>query len=174
MFMKLLVFSSIVAVTLFTSCGNNKNSTGNSTGGTTDSSIMKYDSSKIATHIVILDAEGADVIDSTAEIENLAAGFSWTEGPLYIAEDDYVLFSDIPANKVMKWKEGQGVTTYLHPSGYTGDSAKAPKNEPGSNGLILDKNGKLVLCQHGDRRIARMKTALSDPKPQFETVADRY
>lgn len=74
----------------------------------------------------------------------------------------------------MKWKEGVGISTFLHPSGYTGDSAKAPKNEPGSNGLILDKNGRLVLCQHGDRRIARMTSPLSDPKPQFETIADRY
>ena len=145
--MKLLLVTSIVAVSLFTSCGNNNNSNGNSTGGTTDSTTMKQDSSKAATRIVILDTEGADIIDSTVEIENLAGGFSWTEGPLYVADGDYVLFSDIPANKVMKWKEGQGVTTYLHPSGYTGDSAKAPKNEPGSNGLLLDKNGKLVLCQ---------------------------
>ena len=49
-----------------------------------------------------------------------------------------------------------------------------PKNEPGSNGLILDKDGKLVLAQHGDRRIARMKSTSSDPKPEYETVADKY
>ena len=93
---------------------------------------------------------------------------------MYVADGDYMLFSDIPANSVMKWKEGQGVTTYLHPAGYTGDSTRGPKNEPGSNGLILDKNGRLVLCQHGDRRIARMKSSLGDPKPVFETVADKY
>lgn len=126
------------------------------------------------TRIEILDPEGATLIDSTEKIENLAGGFTWTEGPLYVADGDYVLFSDIPANSIMKWKEGVGISTFLHPSGYTGDSAKAPKNEPGSNGLILDKNGKLVLCQHGDRRIARMTSPLSDPKPQFETIADRY
>ncbi|HUQ66656.1 MAG TPA: SMP-30/gluconolactonase/LRE family protein [Flavitalea sp.] len=171
--MKRLLFTSIVAAILISSCGSDDPKK-TSTGNTTDSTIMKQDSSKAATRIVILDTEGANIIDSAAEVENLAGGFTWTEGPLYVADGDYVLFSDIPANKVMKWKQGQGVTTYLHPSGYTGDPVKAPKNEPGSNGLVLDKNGKLVLCQHGDRRIARMKSALGDPKPEFETVADKY
>jgi gluconolactonase len=154
---------------MLSSCGSNTNTTDNTNA---DSTAMTSDKGK--TRIEILDAEGATLIDSTAQVENLAGGFSWTEGPLYVADGDYVLFSDIPANKVMKWKEGEGISTYLHPSGYTGDSAKGPKNEPGSNGLVIDKNGKLVLCQHGDRRIARMTSPMSDPKPQFETVADRY
>lgn len=123
--------------------------------------------------IKILDPEGNDIIDSTAKIENLAGGFKWTEGPLYIADGDYLLFSDIPNNRVMKWKDGEGLSTYLQPSGFTAPS-KVPEKEPGSNGLLLDKDGNLVLCQHGDRRIARMKAPLSDPKPVFETVADRY
>jgi gluconolactonase len=173
MFMKILLFTSLVALTLC-SCGNNEQGNGRTTQVTTDSTNMKNDSSKAATRIVILDPEGAAIIDSNSTVENLAGGFTWTEGPLYVSDGDYLLFSDIPANKVMKWKEGQGVTTYLHPSGYTGDPAKAPKNEPGSNGLILDKKGRLVLCQHGDRRIARMKSAVGDPKPEFETVADKY
>ena len=123
--------------------------------------------------IKILDPEGNDIIDSTAAIENLAGGFKWTEGPLYIADGGYLLFSDIPNNRVMKWKDGEGLTTYLQPSGFTAPS-KVPEKEPGSNGLLLDKDGNLVLCQHGDRRIARMKAPLNDPKPVFETVADRY
>lgn len=172
--MKILLLATILSLSLFSSCGENNDSDGDSTEGKSDANAMKEDSSKSDTRIEILDAEGANLIDSTAKVENLAGGFSWTEGPLYIADGDYVLFSDIPANSVMKWKEGQGITSYLHPSGYTGDTSKGPKNEPGSNGLILDKNGKLVLCQHGDRRIARMKSAIGEPKPQYETVADKY
>jgi len=126
------------------------------------------------TKIVILNEAGNALIDSTATIDSLGGGFSWTEGPLYIADGDYLLFSDIPANKVMKWKEGEGITTYLSPAGYTPTDGKGPKNEPGSNGLLLDKDGRLVLCQHGDRRIARMKAPLNDPKPDYETVADKY
>jgi gluconolactonase len=152
------------------SCGDGGSS---DEGAKADTTSVKEEP-KATTRIEILDPEGATLIDSTAQVENLAGGFSWTEGPLYIADGDYVLFSDIPANKIMKWKEGEGITTFLYPAGYTGDSSKGPKNEPGSNGLVLDKNGKLVLCQHGDRRIARMKGSLSDPKPQYETVADKY
>lgn len=169
--MKILLPAFTAGAIIMASCGGNTNTSENSK---TDSTAMNSKTSQSTTHIEILDAEGANLIDSTAQVENLSGGFSWTEGPLYIADGDYVLFSDIPANSIMKWKEGQGVSTYLKPSGYTGDAAKGPKNEPGSNGLILDKNGKLVLCQHGDRRIARMKSALSDPKPEFETIADRY
>src|SRR5688500_15012355 len=172
--MKILLLATIMSLSLITSCGENNDSDGDSTEGKTDALAMKEDSSKSGMRIEILDAEGANLIDSTAQIENLAGGFSWTEGLLYVPEGDYVLFSDIPANRVMKWKEGQGITSYLHPAGYTGDTSKGPKNEPGSNGLILDKNGKLVLCQHGDRRIARMKGTLGEPKPQYETVADKY
>ena len=172
--MKILLLSTILSLSLLTSCGENNDSDGDSTEGTTDANAMKSDSSKAGMRVEILDAEGANLIDSTAQVENLAGGFSWTEGPLYVADGDYVIFSDIPANSVMKWKEGEGITTYLRPAGYTGDTSKGPKNEPGSNGLILDKNGKLVLCQHGDRRVARMKGTLGEPKPQYETVADRY
>ena len=46
--------------------------------------------------------------------------------------------------------------------------------EPGSNGLLIDKNGNLIICQHGNRQIARMKSSLNDPKPLFETIASNY
>lgn len=166
--MKLLLLSPIFSALIFSSCGSNTSSTDARPADSTASG----DRGKI--RIEILDSEGASIIDSAAQVENLSGGFSWTEGPLYVADGDYVLFSDIPANRIMKWKEGQGISTYLHPSGYTGDPAKGPKNEPGSNGLLIDKNGKLVMCQHGDRRIARMISPMSDPKSEFETIADKY
>ena len=173
--MKIQLLAFMLSACVLASCGENADSDGDCTEGTSDVNAMKDDSAKaMNTRIEILDAEGATLIDSNAQVENLAGGFSWTEGPLYVADGDYVLFSDILAHSVMKWKEGQGATTYLHPAGYTGDTSKGPKNEPGSNGLIIDKNGKLVLCQHGDRRIARMISPISDPQPKFETVADRY
>src|SRR6185295_498121 len=119
MFMKILLFASFLSFVLIASCGGHNDSENNSTADS-NANAMKEDSAKPATRIEILDAEGANLIDSNALVENLAGGFTWTEGPVYIADGDYVLFSDIPANKVMKWKEGQGVTTFLHPSGYTG------------------------------------------------------
>jgi gluconolactonase len=107
-----------------------------------------------------------------AKIEVLAQGHDWTEGPLWIKQGRYLLFSDIPKNSIYRWKEGEGERLYLQPSGYTG---KQPRGgETGSNGLILDAQGRLVLCQHGDRRVARMDAPLTDPKPQFTPLAVRY
>lgn len=122
--------------------------------------------------IEILDPEAFQFFDSTTTIDVIAGGFEWTEGPLYIAGGDYFLFSDIPRNRIYKWKEGDSVKLYLEPSGYLG-TVKG-KKEPGSNGLLLHTDGHLVLCQHGERRMAKMKAPISDPKPDFEVLADRF
>ncbi len=112
------------------------------------------------------------LIPKDAKMEILADGFDWTEGPVWVKDGGYVLFSDIPPNKVLKWKEGQGVSLYLHPAGYTGSTPRG--GEPGSNGLLLDSQGRLVLCQHGDRKVARMAAPTSKPDPKYETLADKY
>ena len=113
------------------------------------------------------------LIAPDARIETLAEGYDWSEGPIWVKEDGgYLLFSDVPQNVVHKWKEGAGAQPYLKPSGYTGTEPRG--GEMGSNGLTLDSNGRLVLCQHGDRRVARMDTPLSSPQPKFATLADRY
>jgi gluconolactonase len=83
-----------------------------------------------------------------------------------------LLFSVIPPNKICKWKEGEGVSIYLKPSGLLG--AKDLRPEPGSNGLAIDPQGRLVMCQHGDRRIARMDAPLSMPASKFVPLADKY
>ncbi|MGY8688098.1 MAG: SMP-30/gluconolactonase/LRE family protein, partial [Verrucomicrobiales bacterium] len=105
-------------------------------------------------NIVELDPRLWDLLDKDAEIEVLCSGFDWAEGPVWVKDGDYVLFSDIPPNKVMKWEEGKGVSTYLFPSGYTG--ATDYGGEPGCNGLLLDSKGQLVSCEHGDRRLSVM------------------
>jgi gluconolactonase len=122
--------------------------------------------------IEILDPEALKILDSSESIELLAEGFRWTEGPLYIAQGDYLLFSDIPDNKIYKWKAGAGISTYLTPSGYTG--LPRVQREPGSNGLLLTASGDLVLLQHGDRRISKMDAPLASPLPRFKTLTDRY
>ena len=102
-----------------------------------------------------------------AKLEVIASGFAWSEGPVWIRAGGYLLFSDIPRNSVMKWKEGEPVSVYLKPSGYTGEGAYSA--EPGSNGLLVDKQGRLILCEHGDRRIARL-----GPAGRKRTLADKY
>ena len=112
------------------------------------------------------------LIPPGARMEVLAGGFDWTEGPLWIKDGGYLIFSVIPPNKILKWKEGEGASIYLRPSGLTGPKDLRP--EPGSNGLLLDPQGRLVLCQHGDRRMARMDAPLSAPAPKFVTLADKH
>lgn len=88
-----------------------------------------------------------------ARIEKLAGGFDWAEGPVWVPGRKHLLFSDVPRNVVFLWQENAPTTDFLMPSGYTGSKPRA--GEPGSNGLTLDSQGRLVLCQHGDRQIAR-------------------
>ncbi|QDT99190.1 SMP-30/gluconolactonase/LRE family protein [Gimesia aquarii] len=104
--------------------------------------------------VVRLDPRLDELIDKDAQIQVLSSGFDWSEGPVWIggAKDGYLLFSDIPKNSVMKWKEGVGASLFLKPSGYTGVVKYG--GEPGSNGLLLDQKGRLVSCEHGDRRVS--------------------
>ncbi|MFO0910087.1 MAG: SMP-30/gluconolactonase/LRE family protein [Isosphaeraceae bacterium] len=115
-----------------------------------------------------LDPKFDRIVDRDAVIEKLAEGFDWSEGPVWDRHGSYLLFSDVPLNIVYRWKEGEKVSVFLKPSGYTGDKARG--GEPGSNGLNRDAENRLVLCQHGDRRVAR----LADDGKSFVTLADRF
>jgi len=112
------------------------------------------------------------ILSREATIEIIAEGFEWSEGPLWIEDKKMLLFSDVPQNKIYQWTEQDGLKEYLSPSGFTGSNTTS--REPGSNGLLLDDNGRLVLCQHGDRRLAVMSTTVDQPASQFTTIADRY
>ncbi len=104
--------------------------------------------------------------------EILAEGFEWSEGPLWLSEQEKVIFSDIPNNSIFEWSESEGLKLYLKPSGYTDTIPRG--GETGSNGLLLDGEGNLVLCQHGDRRMARMSAPLDAPEASFETIAGAW
>lgn len=133
---------------------------------------VKVSTSKTIGSIERMDASMDALISSDASIEIIAEGHEWTEGPLWVESEKMLLYSDIPPNKIFKWTEAKGSELYLSPSGYTGTIPRG--GEPGSNGLILNKEGKLVLCQHGDRRMAVMDADLKTPAPNFITLADNY
>ncbi len=117
--------------------------------------------------LVRLDPALDSLVSPDARIEVLASGFEWAEGPVWVKDGEYLLFSDIPRNSVYKWKEGSGITLYMKPSGYTGVDDYG--GEPGSNGLLLDPQGRLVFCEHGDRRISRL-----EPGGGKRTLVDSY
>ena len=100
-----------------------------------------------------LDPRFDKLVGRDARIERLVDGFVWLEGPLWDRQQGRLLFSDIPNNSVYAWSE-RGVELVLHPSGYSGAQPFTGR-EPGSNGLLFDGAGQLLLCQHGDRRVAR-------------------
>ncbi len=112
------------------------------------------------------------IISPVAKIEVIADSFDWSEGPVWIESKNMLLFSDVPQNIVYKWTEEKGKEIFLTPSGYS-DSLKRG-GEMGSNGLTLDPNGHLVLCQHGNRQMARMDASFDEPKSVFIPVADNY
>lgn len=116
--------------------------------------------------------ELGSLIKKEAKIEVLAEGCTFTEGPLWLEKEKMLLFSDIPSNTIYKWTEAKGKEVYLKPAGYTG--AEPRGGFLGPNGLYKTKDGKLWICQHGDRRIASMDAPLDAPKPNFSTVAGSY
>jgi len=118
-----------------------------------------------------------DLIGDETKIEVLASGFTWTEGPVWVpgnanvdgceSESGCLLFSDIPRNTIFRWTPGRGIDTFMNPSGYTGVAYYGL--EPGSNGLMLDGEGRLCLCEHGDRRVSMLT-----PGGGKRTLADQY
>lgn len=122
--------------------------------------------------IEIYDDAALQLLNPSAPIQSLGKGYSWSEGPLWIEEGEFLLFSDVPQNIIYRYKEGEGVSPYLAPSGATGI---APGDSTqGGNGLLLNEKGQLVIMQHGDRRVAIMDAPLTKPKTNFTTVVDKY
>ncbi|NGM72100.1 SMP-30/gluconolactonase/LRE family protein [Sphingobacterium sp. SGL-16] len=135
--------------------------------------VFSQQSKKEKLEVEVLHEALHSILDVNTQVEVLVEGLRWTEGPLWVEAEKMLLFSEIPSNTVYKWTEQKGKELYLNPSGYT-SNANPSTREPGSNGLLLDKEGNLVLCQHGDRRIARMKGSLKTPIPIYKTVVDSY
>jgi gluconolactonase len=119
-----------------------------------------------------LDPALDEIIATDAPIEVIARGYTWSEGPVWVESEKMLLFSDVPENVVYKWTEAKGAEEYLRPAGFTGDKTRS--TEPGSNGLIIDDQGRLVLCQHGDRRIGFMKASVASPGVDYGTIADNF
>lgn len=159
---KQILYTPIFSMLLFISCTNKPKTQENKT---VNSIAEKF-------NVSIHDKAAQSLIDPNASFEILATGFKWSEGPLWVPELQAVLFSDVPTNKIYKWSEQDSLSVYLEYSGHTGEGNK--ESNRGSNGLLLNTENQLLLCQHGDRRIARLNAELSQAKPQFVTLADSY
>lgn len=92
-----------------------------------------------------------------AAIERIATGFRWAEGPVYFRDGGYLLWSDIPNNRIMRWQEEDGhVSVFRAPSNF-------------SNGNTRDRQGRLITCEHDTRRVTR-----TEPDGQITVLMDSY
>ena len=96
------------------------------------------------------EAAMAAIVPADYKIEKLAEGFQWAEGPVWIASGNYLLFTDVPGNKMWKWSEASGLEIFLDPSG----AASVDENvwrEAGANGLAVDTDGTILMADTGNR-----------------------
>lgn len=114
--------------------------------------------------VIRMDPALDKLIAPDARIELVLNGFDWAEGPVWMWRRHSIVFSDVPRNMIYEWNASKDVTVFLNPSGNTG-----PGPGEGSNGLTLDSQGRLVIAQHGDRRISRLEKDGS-----FTTLAQYY
>jgi gluconolactonase len=106
--------------------------------------------------IVVLDSRMNDIVDADVKVDQIATGYTFTEGPLWHARNRTLTFSDVRTFKMHRWSEKNGASVFRDPSG-------------GANGNTYDKDGLLVTCEHINRRVSRTKA-----DGTIETVVDRY
>ena len=126
----------------------------------TESSTLKLDR---------LDSAIDEIVPADAKLEQVATGFKWVEGPVWV--DGALYFAEIPSNSIRKWTPGAGVTMFRTPSGYKG-SAPYGGPESGSNGMTLDAQGRLTVAGHAQRDVYRFESL--DPNGQITILADSH
>jgi len=123
---------------------------------------------EVETKINRLDPALDALVSPGTKIEKLAGGFLFTEGPVWVRDGGYLLFSDPNNNLIYRWSQDEGVSVYRTHSGYTAMDI-GEYGQPGSNGLTLDKEGRLTINEHGNRRVTRL-----EKNGQLTVLADRY
>jgi len=106
------------------------------------------------------------LVPRDAVIEKVLGNLQFAEGPVWVRSGGYLLFSDIPANAIMKWAPGTGLSPFRTPI-FTRDFPKGI--QIGSNGLTIDRQGRLIACEHGNHRVSR-----TEKDGTVVTLADRY
>jgi gluconolactonase len=136
-------------------------------------SFYSFSQNNINEVITVFDNSILSVIDKNAKIEVLGNNFKVAEGPLWDDNENKLIFTDVRQNKMFVWSENNGVNEYIVPSGSTGYAPSFQKGGIGANGIAFDNNGDIILCQHGDRRVAKISNK-KNKNPEFVTVVDNY
>ncbi len=122
--------------------------------------------------VELYDPADSAIINTNAKVEIIGRNYKWCEGPVWVASKQMLLFSAVRENKIYRWDGKDTPVAYLTPSGYTDTAFRDGEN--GSNGLALDKDGKLLLCQSGNRQVVRLNAPLDSPAPKFTVLAKDY
>ncbi|MCC3254370.1 MULTISPECIES: SMP-30/gluconolactonase/LRE family protein [Xanthomonas] len=115
-------------------------------------------------HLESFHASFSDVVATDARIEKLTEGFTWSEGPTWVRQGGYLLFTDVPENKLYRWSDDSGLSVFLSPSGYAGTDVAALR-EAGANGLFAEPGGTVLLADSGTRIVARLDPATRTKTP---------
>ncbi|MBB5769939.1 SMP-30/gluconolactonase/LRE family protein [Xanthomonas euroxanthea] len=121
-------------------------------------------------HLETFDQRFGKVVAADARIEKLIEGFTWSEGPAWVRNGGYLLFTDVPENTLYRWSEEAGLSVLLSPSGYSGPE-QATLREAGANGLYAEPDGTVLLADSGTRIVARLDPVTRKKTPlatQFE------
>ncbi|MCX6656527.1 MAG: SMP-30/gluconolactonase/LRE family protein [Candidatus Bathyarchaeota archaeon] len=106
--------------------------------------------------MILNSRKNSTLIQENSEVERLATRYQFLEGPVWSSAGGFLLFSDIPENRIYKWVPDGFVTVFREPSG-------------NSNGLTFDKRGNLIICEHGTRRLSML-----EKNGFYRVLADRY
>ena len=107
-------------------------------------------------HCEVIDPRFQSYVLFNSHLKQLATGFDWAEGPVWFGDAGCLLFSDIPSNRILRWSPETGLSTYRAPSNY-------------ANGHSRDRQGRLVSCEHGTRRVTR-----TEWDGRITVIADSY
>lgn len=109
------------------------------------------------------------LIAPNAKIEKLGGDFKWSEGPVWVDSMEAVLFTDVPGNTIWKYKDSEGLTEYMHPSGAIPPKASYTSSS-GANGLIMHDAKHMIVPDHGNRTLWRQNVATQERT----VLADQY
>jgi gluconolactonase len=123
---------------------------------------------EVNVEVVRLDPAIDAIVPPNPKIFKLAEGFIFTEGPVWARNGGYLLFSDPNANTIYKYTSDGRLSVFRKKSGYAGADI-ADYGQPGSNGLTLDREGRLTINEHGNRRVTRL-----EKDGRLTVLADRY
>lgn len=124
--------------------------------------------SEVNVEVVRLDPAMDAIVGPNPKLYKLADGFQFTEGPVWVRDGGYLIFSDPNANSQYKYTQDGKLSVFRNPSGYSGADI-AEYGQPGSNGLTLDAQGRLTINEHGNRRVTRLEKDGS-----LTVLADHY